>query len=176
MASTNATHLSRVREAQVINAGQIFVEGLGFLGVTGEIEIPAIEFETYEQNGGFYKSNLNTGIIKPLTLKIKFTEYNKVLCESMAKQFNEQSNLYAKWNVSAPKGHFSHIATFRGNITKNTYPKIKFGETVEMELEMQCYFMKLETKGVMEFLIDTRNLICNIGGKDIWQEIRANVM
>ena len=170
------THLTRVREAQVINAGQIFVEGLGFLGVTTEIEIPAVEFETYEQNAGFYKSNLNTGIIKPLVLKVKLAEYNSVLCESMSKQFDELSNIYAKWNVSSPKGHFSHIATFRGNITKNTLPKIKFGESVELELEVQCYFMKLEVKGITEFLIDTRNLICQINGKDIWQGIRNNVM
>lgn len=167
---------SRIREAQVINAGQVFVEGIGFLGVTGECEIPAIEFETYEQNGGFYKSNLNTGILKPLTLKVKFTEYNKVLMESMSNQFDEESRFYIKWNVSSPKGHFSHTATFRGNITKNTYPKIKFGEAVEVEMELQAYFMKVESEGVQDLLVDTRSLTCMIGDKDIWQEIRSNVM
>lgn len=170
------TNGGKVREAQVINAGQVFVEGIGFLGVTGECEIPAIEFETYEQNGGFYKSNLNTGILKPLTLKTKFTEYNEVLMVSMGNQFNDLSRFYIKWNVSSPKGHFSHTATFRGNITKNTYPKIKFGEAVEVELELQAYFMKLESNGIPEVLVDTRNLTCIIGGRDIWQEIRSNVV
>ena len=45
-----------------------------------------------------------------------------------------------------------------------------------MEMELQAYFMKVESEGVQDLLIDTRSLTCMIGDKDIWQEIRSNVM
>lgn len=167
---------SKLREAQVINAAQVFVEGIGFLGVSKEVEIPAIEFETYTQNGGFYKSNQNSGILKEMTLKVKFSEYNLVYLTSMGSQFNEKSNLYVKWNVSSSKGHFGHIATFRGNITKLTLPKVAAGEEVEVELEMQVYFYKKDENGIPATLVDTRNMICLIGGRDVWASLRSNVM
>ena len=52
-----------VRKSQIINASCIYIEGIGFLGTSAEVEIPAIEFETYEQNGGVYIQNINTFII-----------------------------------------------------------------------------------------------------------------
>lgn len=167
---------SKLREAQVINAASVFVEGIGFLGVSKEVELPAIEFETYTQNAGFYKANQNSGILKEMTLKVKFSEYNIVYLNSMSSQFNGSSNLYVKWNVSSQKGHFGHVATFRGNITKLTMPKIASGEEVEVELEMQVYFYKKDENNAQVMLIDTRNMICLMGGKDIWADLRSHVM
>ena len=68
-----------VRKSQIINASCIYIEGIGFLGTSAEVEIPAIEFETYEQNGGFYKQNLNTGILKAMTAKFIVSEFNSVI-------------------------------------------------------------------------------------------------
>lgn len=166
-----------VRKSQIINASCIYIEGIGFLGTSAEVEIPAIEFETYEQNGGFYKQNLNTGILKTMTAKFIVSEFNSVIYESFSKQFNKSnpSNLYVKWNVSSPKGHFDHIATFRGDITKHTPPKVAAGEEVKCEFELQLSFLKLEDYGVESVLIDTNNLICRIGGTDLWEEIRSNL-
>ena len=56
-----------VRKSQIINGSCIYIEGLGFIGTSAEVEISAIEFESYEQNGGFYKQDLNTGRLKAIT-------------------------------------------------------------------------------------------------------------
>ncbi|MDE5603925.1 MAG: phage major tail tube protein, partial [Helicobacter sp.] len=99
-----------------------------------------------------------------------------VYLTSMGSQFNEKSNLYIKWNVSSSKGHFGHVATFRGNITKLTMPKVASGEEVEVELEMQVSFYKKDENNTPTMLIDTANMICLIGGRDIWADLRSHVI
>ncbi len=55
-------------------------------------------------------------------------------------------------------------------------PKVASGEEVEVELEMQVYFYKKDENNAQVMLIDTRNMICLMGGKDIWADLRSHVM
>jgi len=168
--------MADVRKSQTINGAVLFVEGLGFIGTTSEVELPAIEFETFEGNGGVYKREINTAMLKALTTKMKLSEYNKVLYESMAKHFTEETQIYVKWNVSGKKGNFSHVATFRGEIKKFTPPKVEYGKEIAVELELANSFYKLEEDGNARVLIDLDAYVCEIDGVDVWQELRENIL
>ncbi|OHE09521.1 MAG: hypothetical protein A2513_05220 [Sulfurimonas sp. RIFOXYD12_FULL_33_39] len=168
--------MADVRKSQTINGAVVYVEGMGFVGTTSEVELPAIEFETFEGNGGVYKRDINTLMLKALTTKLKFGEYNKVLYESLGKHGTEETSIYVKWNVTGKKGNFSHVATFRGEIKKFESPKVEYGKETAASMELACSFYKLEEDGTTQLLIDLDAYVCEIDGKDVWQELRENIL
>ena len=66
--------MADVRKSQTINGAVVYVEGMGFVGTTSEVELPAIEFETFEWNGGVYRRGIITLMLNAWTNKLKFRD------------------------------------------------------------------------------------------------------
>nr|WP_044418716.1 phage major tail tube protein [Halarcobacter anaerophilus] len=133
--------MADVRKSQTINGATLFVEGLGFIGTTSEVELPAIEFETFEGNGGVYKREINTAMLKALTTKMKLSEYNKVLYESMAKHFTEETQIYVKWNVSGKKGTSLMLLHLEERSRSSLLQKWSTEKRSVLSLSLQTHFI-----------------------------------
>lgn len=163
-----------VRQPDIINEQNLFIEGLGFLGLASKIELPAIEFETIEQTG-VYKGEIATDILKAMIAKFTLKEYNPVIWQALSKRGVQSPSIYAKWDSKGKNINAPQVATFRGKI-KKLEDNLEVGKEAELVFEMAVDFYKRESYGKTLLLIDTENLICEINGVDQWAAVKANVL
>ena len=55
---------------QVIQEGNVYIDGIGYLGVTKKLKLPTIEFEMIESKGAL-STNYTTGMLK--ATEVEFT-------------------------------------------------------------------------------------------------------
>lgn len=163
-----------VRQPDIINKQNLFIEGLGFLGTASKIEVPAVEFETIEKEG-VYKGEMATDILKALTAKFTLKEYNPVIWQALSQRSMQSPNIYAKWDSKGKNINAPQVATFRGKV-KKLEDNLEVGKEAQLVFEMAVDFYKRESYGKTELLIDTENLVCEIAGVDQWATLKANVL
>ena len=71
--------------AALLRGKDVFVEGVGFLGKVGDIELPKLSFKQTEVNG----LKVDTGILEPLEAKVVINDFNDVLFEALGKRLKE---------------------------------------------------------------------------------------
>ena len=157
-----------------MTGASVFIEGVGFLGTSKEIELPKIEFETWESKAGLMVRKIDSGVLKAMTTKIVMEEYNDVYFSTLGKRWKNNVGIYAKQNI-APD-NIPIVATFRGSVMSMQMPKIELAKEVNVTIELNTWFYKFEVSGAEKLLIDIQNMILQIDGEDKYADIRANVM
>jgi P2 family phage contractile tail tube protein len=159
---------------QTMTGSSVFIEGVGFLGTSKEIELPKIEFETWESKAGLMVRKIDSGILKAMTTKIVMEQYNDVYFSALGKRWKNNVGIYAKQNI-APN-NIPIVATFRGSISSMQMPKMELAKEVNITIELNTWFYKFEIEGNEKLLIDLENMILQIDGEDKYADIRANVL
>jgi P2 family phage contractile tail tube protein len=159
---------------QTMTGSSVFIEGVGFLGTSKEIELPKIEFETWESKSGLMVRKMDSGVLKAMTTKIVMEQYNDVYFSALGKRWKKNVGIYAKQNI-APN-NIPIVATFRGSISSMQMPKMELAKEVNITIELNTWFYKFEIEGNEKLLIDLENMILQIDGEDKYADIRANVL
>ncbi|MCP3922636.1 MAG: hypothetical protein GY714_08635 [Desulfobacterales bacterium] len=162
-----------IKSPQTMTGASAFIEGVGFLGTTKEVELPKIEFEEWESKSGLMVRKIDSGVLKPMTAKIVLEEYNDVYYEALKKRFNHNASIYLKQNL-APD-YTSIVATFGGSVTSLESPKTELAKEVNVTLNLNLWFYKFEIDGSEKILADLKSFILRIDGDDIYSQIRANL-
>ncbi len=150
---------------------QVFVEGVGFIGTTKDIELPSVKFKQVEVNG----HNVDSGLLEPMEAKIEVAEYNPILWEAVRKRSHEMATFVIKKSVRDRTKKLGIYVEIGGWVTEQGFPgKISETDSITLTINVQTY--RLEVDGKEMYNIDIPNYICKINGVDEYEELRKHIM
>jgi P2 family phage contractile tail tube protein len=164
------------RIPQIMVGANVVIEGVGFLGVAKEIELPKIEFTTITSSSGLGEREIDTGLLKAMSTKIVLNEYNDVYFKALRSRLGQNAKLYAKQSIARNEDKKEITATFRGSVKVMELPKYEHGKEVEVSLEIALDFFKFEYDKTPYFLYDQKNMVLEIDGVDQYEEIRNQLI
>lgn len=151
-----------------INNASIFVEGVGFLSNAAKVELPEIDFVDFNATSGMAEHTVDTTVLKKMEAKFELNDINPVYFKAMQKRQSEQAVFWVKAQMEG----VNVVATIKGNMKKLKFPTIEVGKETKVTFDVNVRYYKLETGSEVPYLIDVDNLICEIGGVDIWEDAR----
>jgi P2 family phage contractile tail tube protein len=163
------------RARQVLREFNILIEGIGNVGISNKVELPDIEFLTIERDGAMAKEEV-IPLLKTMVTKITLSEYNTYAYTAASKQFGSSPVFYVKGSLIQGDETLSLLATIIGKVKKFQNPLPERGKNVEQALEIATSAYSLELGGVRVIDIDVDNLICEIDGVDLFQELRNHIL
>ena len=163
-----------VRVPQIVSDINVFVDGIGFAGVTDKenYNLPEIEEELESiKNGGFERS-YGTGIFKKLEFEFTLKEINPIIYTALgtAKKTGKGAMFICKGNAVQNGEKKQFIVT----ITSSNFSISHKGADTTIKGEARFYMF--EFGNVPLVIMDTDNMIANIVGIDYLEELRKNVM
>ncbi len=161
-----------VRKSEVLNSQTVFVEGVGFISNSAKVELPKVEFESFEAKSGVAVHNIPTTVLKKMEAKFELNEINKVYFEAISKRQNQKAVFWVKKNTNQNEADSKTTVTLKGSVDSFEFPNGDIGAEEKAALSLNVDFFKYEKDGQVLVLIDVDNLVCEINGKDIWQEQR----
>lgn len=163
------------RARQVLREMNILVEGIGNVGVSNKVELPDVEFLTIEREGAMAKEEV-IPLLKAMSAKIVLSEYNKYAFTAASKQFGTSPVFYVKGSLIQGDTSSPLLATITGKVKKFQNPLPDRAKDVEQTLEISVSAYSLEISGSKVIDIDVDNLICEIDGVDLFQELRNHIL
>jgi len=152
-----------------INNASIFVEGLGFISNAAKVELPEVDFVDFNVTSGMSEHTVDTIVLKKLEAKFELNDVNRVYFNAMRKRQGDTATFWVKAQMEG----INVVATLKGNMKKLKFPTIEVGKEAKVTFDVNVRYFKLETNADTSYLIDVDNLICEIGGVDIWEDARA---
>ena len=155
----------------VINKADIYVEGIGFIGV-GTYSAPELKFKRVEGNGaaGTYKRSY--GAVEELEASVKLTVTNQMLYKAAAKANNAKIICTSALETGADVKGRRDVLVGGIDIKEN---EVKNGEVLEVELSIFPTYWLKEISGVVMVEIDKLKDIVKVDGKDLLEETRSVV-
>lgn len=161
---------------QAFTGGNLFIDGIGCLGVLKSFEPPKIENETIEQSSAIGKYEQVLPTLKPLTAKFVVSNVDSIYFNTLNAYIPQV--IFVKQNLSQGgtiKKETQIIATFKGNIKILELPKFEMNKEAEMSFEMSVHMFSYESDKVPNIIYDVLNSIYAINGIDQFLEIRKNI-
>nr|DAI12237.1 MAG TPA: tail tube protein [Bacteriophage sp.] len=162
---------------QVIQEASVFINGQGYLGVTKNLKVPTLEFETVEAKGAL-SANYSTGMLKATELEFKISKIDKN--QFVALGLNAFSNrvpfLFKASVFTSGKGSpvpFSMAAT--GDFISYDVSEFESGKEVEVSIKLAAHFLDINIDNVPMVVKDVENMICLISGVDYMAKVRSNL-
>jgi len=157
-----------IRKSEIINSCSVFVEGLGFISNTASVELPKIEFESFEAKSGVATHSVTSTVLKKMEARFELNEVNKVYFTAITKRQNEKAVFWVKSNTNLNATDRKITVTLKGHVDTFEFPKGEHGKEAKSTLQVAVDFFKYEQDGETLVLIDIDNMICEIDGTDIW--------
>ena len=161
-----------IRKSEVLNSQSVYVEGLGFIANTAKVELPKIEFEEFEAKSGIAIHGITTTVLKKMEAKMELNEVNDVYFEALAKRQNKKAVFWVKKNTNKNSTDSKTTVTLKGSVKILEFPNGDIGSEEKASISVTVDFFKYEKDGQTPVLIDIDNMVCEIDGKDLWQEQR----
>lgn len=161
---------------QAFTGGNLFINGIGCLGILKSFEPPKIEQETIEQIGSIGKYEQVLPTLKPLSAKFVVSNVDMLYFNTLNAYIPQV--VYIKQNLSSGgmvKKETQLIATFNGNIKILELPKFEMNKEVELSFEMSVFMLSYQVDKLPAILYDAHNSIYAINGVDQYLEIRKNI-
>ena len=163
-----------VRLPQIVSDINVFVDGVGFAGVVDKenFKLPEIEEITESiKNGGFERS-YGIGIFKKLEFEFTLKEIHPIVYTALgtAKKTGKGAMFICKGNAVQDGKKKGFIVT----ITSSNFAISHKGADTTLKGEARFYTYEID--GAPLVIMDTDNLIANIGGIDYLEEVRKNLM
>ncbi len=163
-----------IRVPQIVSDVNIFVDGVGFLGVVDKenFELPEIEEITETIKSGGFERSFGTGIFKKLEFKFTIKEINSIIYTALgtAKKTGKGTMFICKGNAVQDGKKKGFIATIKSS---NFSISHKGADTT---LKGEARFYMFEFDGIPLVVMDTDNVIADIGGVDYLEEVRKNLL
>ncbi|PAF44884.1 hypothetical protein BKH46_09365, partial [Helicobacter sp. 12S02634-8] len=141
--------------AQAITGGNVFINGIGRIGVLKSVELPTLERDVIEQNTSIGKFEQVIPTLKPLTAKFVITEVDEILITA----FNSllPATIYIKKNLTQGAliaEHSQIVATFGGAPKILQFPNFEMNKEVEMSLSMAVYLFTYQKEKIPLIVYD----------------------
>jgi len=159
---------------QVFTGLNILVDGIGNVGVSKSVEVPKLEFLSVNREGAMAYEEV-IPLLKSMSAKIVVNQFH-------AGYFTAASNLFGAGVVIFCKG-----STVQDGVAKSVFislgGKIKVlenkipdtGKEVEVTLDIAVTSYKLLLEGIPVVIVDVPNMVCLIGGVDLYSDLRNNI-
>ncbi|MGG7074575.1 phage major tail tube protein [Campylobacter sp. 9BO] len=162
---------------QVIQEANVFINGIGYLGITKNLKVPNLEFEMVEAKGAL-STEYNTGMLKATEMEFKISRIDKN--QFLALGLNAYSNripfLFKASIFQSGKGDpvpFSMAAT--GDFKSFEISEFESGKEIEVSIKLSAHFLDINIDNVPMMLKDVENMICLISGVDYMAKVRSNL-
>lgn len=161
----------------VVQEVNVHINGQGYLGVTKNLKVPTIEFETIEVKGAL-SANYNAGTLKATELEFKISKIDKNTFTSLGVNYftNRVPFLFKASIFRSGKGKpepFSMAAT--GDIISLDIAEFESGKEIELTIKMDAQFLDINIDNIPMILKDVENMVCVISGVDYMSKIRSNL-
>lgn len=161
---------------QAMTGGNLFIDGIGCIGILKSAEFPKIEHEVIEQSCAIGKYEQVLLTLKPLTAKFIVANVDEIYFNTLNPYIPQI--IFIKQNLSTGgliKKETQIVSTFKGNIKILEFPKFEMNKEVEMTLEMSVHMFSYEVDKTPSIVYDVFNSIYAINGIDQFLEIRKNI-
>jgi len=169
--------MSAVRTPEKISNVNVFIDGIGHLGVVEEVKLPEIKQKLESVNVGGIERDIQTGILEKMEAEITLTEYSPVVYAAMAANITKGVPVVFICKAHIVQGGKKKgiIVIIAGDITV-TDNSLKGGETAKRTIKVSVRKYVSEIEGKQGAMIDVDNLIALIDGVDILDDLKKNLM
>ena len=166
-----------VRTPEKISSVNVFIDGVGHLGVVEEVKLPEVKQKLESVNVGGIERDIQTGIFEKMEAEITLTEYSPIVYAAMAANMKKGLPVVFICKSQIVQGGEKKgvIATIAGDITVNDN-SLKGGETAKRSIKVSVRKYVWEIDGKQGVMIDVDNLIGIIDGVDVLEELRKHLM
>ncbi|WP_300449538.1 phage major tail tube protein [uncultured Helicobacter sp.] len=161
---------------QAFTGGNVFIDGIGALGILKSFEPPKLDYDTIEATASIGKYEKVLPSLKPLTAKIILTDVNAVLLAPLSTLIPKV--VYVKKNMTSvgiTQKDTQIIATMGGVVKVGELPQYEMIKEVEFGFEMAVYTFSYQVNKVPLIVYDVENSIYMINGIDQFASIRKNI-
>lgn len=161
---------------QAFTGGNVFIDGIGALGILKSFEPPKLDYDTIEATASIGKYEKVLPSLKPLTAKIILTDVNAVLLAPLSMLIPKV--VYVKKNMTSvgiTQKDTQIIATMGGVVKVGELPQYEMIKEVEFSFEMAVYTFSYQVNKVPLIVYDVENSIYMINGIDQFASIRKNI-
>lgn len=160
--------MARVNIPSRISECNIFVGGLGHLGLVEEMPVP-IPKTKKEQQG---RLHVDTGLLEPLEVEFTLRDINENLLIEVARL--QDAEITAKGSYKQNAVEKGAIVEYKGSIDIDM-DNWKSGEGMSVKVKMypNVYSLEIENKKLID--VDETNMIAKVGGTDLYEKIARNV-
>lgn len=160
---------------QIFRDMNILVDGIGNVGVSKSCELPKIEYLTIERDGAMAMEEV-IPLIKAMSAKIVLNEYNQPAFTAASNLFGLGTLIIVKGTTVQDGKAIPILATLGGSVKVIESPIPERGKEVEMTLEIAVTSYTLTVNNIPQVAIDVKNMVCVIGGVDLYAELRAHIL
>jgi uncharacterized protein len=164
--------MADIKAPEFIQDINVFVNGIGHLGVSDEFELPKIQFNRETQNAGGFEIDVKNGTFQKLEAKFVLKQYSKNVIEAMSK--SEDAYFVVKGSIFSDGKAVPAVVTIKGDFDLDL-GNWKAKEQVKKTIEVKVKYFELEVNGKQFVQLDTKNMIAKINGKDLLAELRSNI-
>ena len=166
-----------VRQPEKINGVNVFIDGIGHLGVVEEVKLPEVKQKLESVNVGGIERDIQTGVFEKMEAEITLTEYSPIVYAAMAANMKKGLPVVFICKANIVQGGVKKgvVATIAGDVTINDN-SLKGGETAKRTIKVSVRKYALEIDGKQGVLIDVDNLVAVLDGVDVLEELRKNIM
>lgn len=163
-----------------VSNANVYVNGESWLGAVSEAEVPQLKTLLSEHNalGMVGKIKLPTGL-DTMEAKFKFTSYyGNVLAATgnpfRATKIQVRANV-EEWNGEGLNSETPLVIHFTGNFINPNFGKFKQHDNVELDAEMNVWFVKVVLGDRVVLEVDVINNIWKVDGVDVLANYRRNL-
>lgn len=161
---------------QAFTGGNVFIDGIGCLGVLKSFEPPKLEYDTIEASASIGRYEKVLPSLKPLSAKITLSDINAMLLAPLSTLIPKV--VYVKKNMTSvgiTQQDTQIIATMGGVCKVGELPNYEMIKEVEFSFEMAVYSFSYQVNKVPLIVYDVENSIYMIDGIDQFASIRKNI-
>lgn len=164
---------------QVVNRYNLYRKGTKLVGLTGEVELPAVTMVTDTLEGAGTGGNMDVpviGLTENMDIQIPFMSLTKDLFSLANPGEAEDLTLRGAIQGTDPatgKISYTSIAIYmRGTVKEITPGTVKSGGRMESSVTMTLSYYKIALDGETVLEIDKLNNVFVVNGDDVLKEVR----
>lgn len=164
---------------QVVNRYNLYRKGTKLVGLTGEVELPAVTMVTDTLEGAGTGGNMDIpviGLTENMDIQIPFMSLTKDLFSLANPGEAEDLTLRGAIQGTDPatgKISYTSIAiSMRGTVKEITPGTVKSGGKMESSVTMTLSYYKIALDGETVLEIDKLNNVFVVNGDDVLKEVR----
>ena len=166
---------------QKIIAYNAYTFGNKLIGITGEVELPELEFMSDTISGAGIGGEVDIpvpGIVSAMEMEVPFTSLTGNMLDIFKKDDVSEVTLRGSEqseDTSSMKLYKIPVKiSMRGLVKKIKTGKTAPGASMESSITLALQYIKIDVDGTTQLEFDPLNMVC-INGEDIMEEVRRQI-
>ena len=158
---------------QKIIAYNAYTFGEKLIGITGEVELPELEFMSDTISGAGIGGEVDIpvpGIVGAMEMEVPFTSLTGNMSEVTLRGSEQAEDTAAYKLYKVPVK-----VSMRGLVKKIKIGKTAPGASMESSITLALQYIKIDVDGTNQLEFDPLNMVCVINGEDMMEEVRRQI-